>query len=172
EVLLASGPTEQITPSGVGVVWVKTVNELDNLLTTEAPDYDLILMVGSASDWGPMAGSDLTEEEKTKKLDLDIPETPDLGRKLGRLKSEDQVLIEFSTVREREKSEALERLKTNKIDGIFSPPKGKEQQDKGEQASGFLLFSSGEVQEVRARNKSRLASGILNQLVERFYKED
>ncbi|MFW6104709.1 MAG: flavoprotein [Candidatus Bipolaricaulota bacterium] len=172
EVLLASGPTEQITPSGVGVVWIKTVNELDDLLTTEAPDYDLILMVGSASDWGPMAGSDLTEEEKTKKFDLDIPEIPDLGRKLGRLKSEDQVLIEFSTVLEREKSETLERLKVNNIDGIFSPLGSKEQQEKGDQASGFLLFSSGEVQGVHARGKSHLASGILNQLAENFYKED
>ncbi|MBS3825754.1 hypothetical protein KGY58_04355, partial [Candidatus Bipolaricaulota bacterium] len=170
EVLLASGPTEQITPSGVGVVWVKTVNELDNLLTTEAPDYDLILMVGSASDWGPMAGSDLTEEEKTKKLDFKIPEVPDLTGKFGRLKTEDQVVIEFATDYENDKSEKLERLKKNNINGVlFYTVKEQPEAEEAPHASSFL-FNSGNTQEVKARNETRLARKILREIGERYFQ--
>lgn len=170
EVLLASGPTEQITPSGVGVVWIKTVNELDDLLITEAPDYDLILMVGSASDWGPMASSDFIEEEKTKKFDLKIPEVPDLTRKLGRLKTEDQVVIEFASASETDESEKLERLKKNNINGVFFYTVKEQLETKESPHAGSFIFNSGNTQEVKARNETRLARKILKEIGERYFQ--
>lgn len=168
EVLLASGPTEQITPSGVGVVWIKNVRELDDLLTTEAPNYDLILMVGSASDWGPREGSDFREEERTKKLDLKIPEVPDLTGKLGRLKTEDQVVIEFATGSENDKGEKLERLKKNNINGVlFYTVKEQSKTKESPRATSFL-FNSGKTQEVKARNKNQLTRKILKEIGERY----
>ncbi|MBS3813888.1 hypothetical protein KGY63_00705, partial [Candidatus Bipolaricaulota bacterium] len=169
EVLLASGPTEQITPSGVGVVWVKTVNELDNLLTTEAPDYDLILMVGSASDWGPMAGSDLTEEEKTKKLDLGIPETPDLTGKLGKLKSEDQLLVEFATETGDERP-STDRLTEHNIDAVFCYPNTAiPQSTNSESVSGSLLFNSDKEIRLQAQDESMLSRAVLKEIGEEYF---
>lgn len=170
EVLLASGPTEQITPSGVGVVWIKNVRELDDLLTTEAPNYDLILMVGSASDWGPRAGPDFREEEKTKKLDLKIPEVPDLTGKLGRLKTEDQVVIEFATGSENDKGKKLERLKKNNINGVLFYTVKEQSETKESPRAASFLFNSGKTQEVKARNKNQLTRKLLKEIGERYFQ--
>jgi len=170
EVLLASGPTEQITPSGVGVVWIKSVNELDDLLTTEAPNYDLILMVGSASDWGPREGSDFREEERTKKLDLKIPEVPDLTGKLGRLQTKNQVVIEFVTDSENDKGEKLERLKKNNINGVLFYTVKEQSETKESPRAASFLFNSGKTQEVKARNKNQLTRKILKEIGERYFQ--
>jgi phosphopantothenoylcysteine decarboxylase/phosphopantothenate--cysteine ligase len=171
EVQLVSGPTEQIPPTGVGVVWTRSVEELDEMLTGELDYYDLILMASSASDWRPELASDFFEGEKTKRLDLDIPETPDLARKLGRLKNEDQVLVEFRTGPEVEGTDTRERLVENDIDGLFSVKR--EDPDEKEEKHlirGSFYFKTGEEANLQAQNGSRLSREILREIGKRFFQ--
>ncbi len=171
EVMLVSGPTEQIPPTGVGVVWTRSVEELDELLTAELPEYDLILMASSASDWHPEFNSDIFKKEKTKRLDLDIPETPDLARKLGRLKGENQVLIEFRTGSENKEVRTRESLVENDIDALFSLRR----EDEGKEGdrdlfAGSFLFKSGDDEKVQAQTGSRLAREILRKIGQKYFR--
>ena len=171
EVQLVSGPTEQIPPTGVGVVWTRSVEELDEMLTGELDYYDLILMASSASDWHPELASDFFEGEKTKRLDLDIPETPDLARKLGRLKEKNQVLVEFRTDLEIEKTETRERLAENDIDALFSLySETEEEKEEKNLITGSFLFRSGEEKKLQAQNGSRLSREILREIGKRYFR--
>lgn len=169
EVTLVSGPTEQIPPTGVGVVWTRSVVELDELLTTEFTEYDLILMASSASDWHPELNPNIFKEEKTKRLDLDIPETPDLARKLGKLKDENQVLVEFRIDPEDKKGRTRESLMENGIDAFFSL--GCDEDEKGRQDlfSGSFLFKSGGEEKVQAATGSRFSREILRKIGRKYF---
>lgn len=170
DVTLISGPTEQIPPTGVGVVWTKSVEELDELLTGEFPEYDLILMASLASDWGSENGSSVFKSEKTKRLDLDIPETPDMARKLGRLKDENQILIEFWTSSEKEKDRTRESLEENNIDALFSlQPESEGREDSQDLFAGFFLYKSGEEERVQAATGPRLSREILRKIGRKYF---
>ncbi|MFB6215065.1 MAG: phosphopantothenoylcysteine decarboxylase [Candidatus Bipolaricaulia bacterium] len=171
EVTLVSGPTEQIPPTGVGVVWTRSVEELDELLTAELPEYDLILMASSASDWHPELNPNIFKEEKTKRLDLDIPETPDLARKLGRLKDESQVLIEFRVDSENEKDRTRESLVENGIDALFSlRHEGEGGPGSQDQFAGSFLFKSGGKERVQAGTGSRFSREILRKIGGKYFR--
>ncbi len=171
EVTLVSGPTEQIPPSGVGVVWTRSVGELDELLTNEFSGYDLILMASSASDWHPELNPNVLGKEKTKRLDLDIPEAPDLSRKLGRLKDENQVLVEFWASSKNEEPRTRESLAENDIDALFSFRR-EEEIDTGDMniATGSFLFKSGDKEKVQAKTGSRLSREILRKIGQKYFR--
>ena len=170
EVTLVSGPTEQIPPTGVGVVWTRSVEELDEVLISELPDYDLVLMAGTASDWHPELNPDILGEEKTKKLDLDIPETPDLTRKLGLLKAEDQVLIEFLPDGFNEEG-FKERLEENPIDAIFYLGGNPESETEPTNSlTGSFLFKTGGKKKVHAQNGARLSREIIREVCENLIR--
>lgn len=172
EVLLASGPTEQIPPPGVGVIWVRTVEELDELLASEGSKYDLILMADSARAWSAGVKSDPLGGEKTKRFDLEIQEVPDLTRKLGRLKEEGQRVIEFTSSGEEADRDKLDRLTENDIDGVFSYPIKDMGDAEVDQYRGSFLFQSGETRKVQARNQNRLSRKILKEIAERYFTGD
>ncbi|MCF7890870.1 hypothetical protein K9M78_06585 [Candidatus Bipolaricaulota bacterium] len=171
EVTLVSGPTEQIPPTGVGVVWTRSIEELDELLTAEFSEYDLILMAGVASDWYPELNPNTFKKEKTKRLDLDIPETPDLTRKLGRLKDEKQVLIEFRTGSEDQKGRTRESLAENDIDALFSLLREKEGEDGTRDLfAGTFLFKSGDGGKVQAQTGTRFSREILRKIGQKYFR--
>ena len=167
EVLLASGPTDQIPPPGVGIVWVRNVNELDELLSSELPKYDLIIMVDGAEAWSFDRGTDLLEGEMTKKFDLEIPDVPDLAAKCGRLKEEGQVLVETEKD-PADKDSTGERLQQNHIDGSFQPSNGAGLEAGGKH-SGILLFRSKTSKDLKASNQAMLARELLKQIAANFF---
>lgn len=170
EVLLASGPTEQIPPPGVGVVWVRTVDELDEFLTNEGAKYDLILMADSAHAWSTGVNAYPLGGEKTKRFDLELNEVPDLTRKLGRLKPEGQVVIDFAPDTDTDRSEKLNRLRENDIDGVFSYLLKGGQNSKPTILTGSFLFNQGNDQEIQARNRTRLTRKVLREIGERYFQ--
>ena len=171
EVTLVSGPTEQIPPTGVGVVWTRSVEELDEMLTGELPEYDLVLMASSAADWHPEFNSNIFGNEKTKRLDLEIPETPDLTRKLGRLKGGNQVLVEFRTESDNQEDRTRESLVENDIDATFSLRReDTDKDDSRELFAGNFLFKSGDLEKVQAQTGSRLSREILRKLGKRYFR--
>ncbi|MBS3791549.1 hypothetical protein KGY77_02715 [Candidatus Bipolaricaulota bacterium] len=170
EVTLVSGPTEQIPPTGVGVVWTRSVVELDELLTAEFTEYDLILMASSASDWHPELNPNIFKEEKTKRLDLDIPETPDLARKLGRLKDENQVLVEFQIDPENGKGRTRESLVENGIDALFLLGCDEGEKVRKDLFTGSFLFKSGGGEKVQAATGSRFSREILRKVGRKYFR--
>lgn len=171
EVLLVSGPTDQIAPPGVGVVWTRTTEELDELLVNEIPNYDLILMTASASDWETGEMDSLFEEEKTKRLDLDIEETPNVLRKLGKLKENEQYLVSIESPTKDTRINPEEKIEENNLDAYFFKT---EEEKTGTIDSaiyaGVLLFQSGDEEEFDVQNGSRLARGLLKEISKRTFR--
>jgi|GEM_PF-2214921 len=165
EVLLVSGPTEQIPPAGVGVVWTRTSEELDELLLEEIERHDLIVMAGSAVDWETRPGLGLAGDEKTMKLDLDLNERPDVLRKLGKLKEEDQLLVSIDLEPQKPEFSPEEKLEEINLDAYFF----REEKDEAERLnsgfySGKLALKNGVTEEFHAQNGSRLARTLLQKV--------
>lgn len=165
EVLLVSGPTEQIPPSGVGIVWTRTSEELDELLLDEIEKHDMIVMAGSAMDWETRAGIGLSEDEKTMKLDLDMDERPNVLRKLGKLKEEGQLLVSIDLEPHKPGFSPEEKMEEINLDAYFF----REEKDEEERLnsgfySGKLALKNGVKEEFHAQNGSRLARTLLQKV--------
>lgn len=170
EVLLVSGPTDQIAPPGVGVVWTRNTEELDELLLEEISEHDLILMSASASDWEARATAGLFEEEKTKRLDLDIEEIPNVLKKLGKLKESEQFLVSVESGPEGDQISSEEIIEENNLDACFC----RNQTDEPDTAnsnlfSGKLQFRSEIEKEFHSQNVSRLSRGVLREVGKVFF---
>ncbi len=170
EVLLVSGPTEQVPPSGVGVVWVRTLEELDKLLVRELPNHDLILMAGAASDWETRKETLLPREEKTKRFNLDFEKAPDVLRKLGKPKEREQVLVSLDFNPKSDNSNLGEKMEVNDLDAYFC---GVEEEDSASVSSGSfsgkLFFNSGNNITFQAQNSSQLSRKIVRELGKVFF---
>ncbi|MBS3764890.1 hypothetical protein KGY71_00055 [Candidatus Bipolaricaulota bacterium] len=171
EVLLVSGPTDQIAPPGVGVVWTRTTEELDEILAKEIQNYDLMLMTASASDWETGEMDNLFEEEKTKRLDLDIDGTPNVLRKLGKLKENKQYLVSLEPLPKSTRIDPEEKIEENNLDACFRKTE-EENTGTGDSSiySGYLLFQSGNKEEFEVQNVSRLARSLLKEISKRTFQ--
>lgn len=165
EVLLVSGPTEQIPPSGVGVVWTRTTEELDDLLLEESSEQDLIIMAGSARDWETMGGIGLPKGEKTQRLNLDLDERPDVLRKLGKLKEDEQILVSVELNPSAGDKIPEEKIEGNNLDAYFFRQGGKGPGElNSDLFSGKMMFTDGSTKEFKTQNDSRLARSLLKEI--------
>lgn len=173
EVLLVSGPTEQIPPSGVGVVWTRTSEELDELLLEEIEKHDLIVMAGSAVDWETRTELGLAGDEKTMELDLDLDERPDVLRKLGKLKEEDQLLVSIDLEPQKPGFNPEEKMEEINLDAyLFREKKNEEERLNSGFYSGKLALRNGVNEEFHAQNGSRLARTLLQKVGKELLESD
>lgn len=171
EVLLISGPTEKIPPPGVGTLWVKTVRELDELLEQEYQDYDLIFMVASGSEWVTKERNLRLDGEKTERLDFDLEKPPDLTRKYGRLKKENQVIIGFVNGESIDPTNEEQWLVENDVDGEVCVDMNKDSRGK-ESSPDFLILRNGEIRKFRAENEYRKSRAMLTEIRSHFFDRE
>lgn len=171
DVLLVSGPSAQRPPSGVGTVGVNDLRELDTLLMEEGSSYGVILMAGEVSNWRPVVTRRPEEKERTKKLDLKLKEAPDVVKKLGKLKEESQILIDFIPDEGMTREELGELMEDKNLDGLLvmdlhdcnSP-------ERNRLLSGTLYFRSGAEERFPTQDKSRMARNVLKSVGDRLFE--
>ncbi len=169
DVLLISGTTDQRPPAGVGVLFVDNLRELDLMVMEEAADYDIILMAGFSNNWGREERREFGEREQTKQLGLDIKESPDIVRKLGKLKDDSQVLVDF-VLEEDLKTDKANLMEKKNLDGLFVLDRASYGYSSFNLlASGVLTFRSGNVHKFPAQDKSRLSRKLLKSIGKRFH---
>lgn len=170
DVLLISGTTDQGPPAGVGVLFVDNLRDLDMLVTEEAPDYDIILMAAFSSRWDQQERREFGKRERTKQLGLEISESPDIVGKLGKLKGDTQLLVDF-VLEEDLKADEDDLIKEKNLDGLFVLGRATYGDSSVNLlASGALTLRSGAVKSFPAQDKSRLSRKLLKSIGKRFHK--
>ncbi|MFP4135556.1 MAG: phosphopantothenoylcysteine decarboxylase [Candidatus Acetothermia bacterium] len=173
EVLLVSGPTEQIAPPGVGLVWARTQKELDELLMKEVSQHDVLLMTASAEDWDGSKQNGIFKEEKTMRLDLDIEETPNILKKMGKLKEEGQILVSIDYRTGDSEVSLDEKIEEDNLDACFHrEAEGEPSPFRSTLFTGRLVFRSGQERKFEGQNKARLARNLLKEIGEHFYRPE
>ncbi len=121
EVTLVKGSTTAAVPAGVRIVPIESTEDLLAAMQKEAPEQDIIIQAAAPADYRARE----TAPEKIKKkagedLILQLVETPDVAREIGRNKRKGQILIGFAAETEKLKENAVRKLDRKNLDMIVA----------------------------------------------------
>ncbi|MCK5116977.1 MAG: guanylate kinase [Candidatus Aegiribacteria sp.] len=158
DVLFVTGPACISGPPGVNTIPVETAKEMFDILVSEAPKADLLVMAAAVSDFKPSAFYDgKTERSGTVRLELEA--TPDILKELERtIECMCPVMafsLEFGPDGEKR---ALGKMKRKGASAIFYNPGDME--GAGMETSsnqGILFFDDGSHVEVKRSSKRYIA---------------
>ena len=118
-VVLISGPVSVSTNNkNIEIVHVESASEMYSECLNRFPRVDGAIMSAAVADFTPAN----VEQQKTKRGDadwkIDLKPTPDIAKKLGELKKNNQILIGFALETSDEEENARRKLKAKNLDFI------------------------------------------------------
>lgn len=119
EVELVSGPV-QIRPGNpaVNIHQVVSAEEMNLKASSLFPDMDIIIFAAAVADFKPESPATSKIKRTGDKLILTLVPTEDIAAKLGRLRSEQQILVGFALESDNEVNNAFDKLARKNLDLI------------------------------------------------------
>ncbi len=166
EVLLVTGPSALADPPGVKTVRVRTAEEMSRAVLDGVGEYAVILKTAAVSDYRPMHPA----AEKIKKTKdqwvLELEQTTDILKEIGRGKKPGQILVGFAAETEDLEANAAKKLKDKNLDLIAA-------NRIGEAGSGFesdtnritLFFKNGTKEDLPVMEKEAAAHLLLDRIL-------
>lgn len=119
KVTLVSGPVQiKSTNAGVTVIRVESAKEMHEKCLEIFPETDGAVMCAAVADFTPETYSGSKIKREKDDLIIRLKPTDDIARDLGRIKTENQLLIGFALETSDELSNAFSKLKRKNLDLI------------------------------------------------------
>ncbi len=119
EVKLVLGPSSEEIPEYISLQRVKSASQMYDACMNGFDKVNIAIMCAAVADYTPVN----IAEEKIKKSELvftiELKRTEDILKKMGDLKSKNQILVGFALETENEKGNALKKLKAKNADFII-----------------------------------------------------
>ncbi len=119
EVKLVLGPSAEEIPEYISLQRVKSASQMYDACMNGFDKVNIAIMCAAVADYTPVN----IAEEKIKKSELvftiELKRTEDILKKMGDLKSKNQILVGFALETENEKANALKKLKAKNADFII-----------------------------------------------------
>jgi phosphopantothenoylcysteine decarboxylase / phosphopantothenate---cysteine ligase len=119
-VTLISGPVHLETPRSVERIDVESAEQMRDAVVKHAATSDAVIMAAAVADYAPAksARTKIKKQPGTKPAALELTETPDILRTLGRKKKKGTVLVGFALETDNELRNAREKLTKKHLDLI------------------------------------------------------
>ncbi len=167
EVVLISGPTSlNVGSNRIKRISVTSAAEMFEATVSEFGRMDIAVLSAAVADYAPQHRSEQKIKKAGDELTIQLAKTKDILKKLGELKTDDQLLLGFALETENEVSNALKKLKEKNLDAIVL----NSLQDKG---AGFghdtnkidMLFKDGRHQKFGLKTKQEVAKDIVEEII-------
>jgi len=167
EVILISAPTCLKAPYGVKVVNVVSAEDMYREVLNYYSDVDIIIMNSAVADFRPKNYSERKLKKHKEKNIVELERNPDILKKLGEIKKNNQILVGFSAESENLKDNALDKLKRKNLDMIVANPLDVFSKDSHK---GIILFKDGSIIEIEPMSKEKSAMFILENVIKLMEK--
>lgn len=174
DVTVVSGPVNVQTKNPfVKVIKVTSAEEMYNECVALFKDTNIAVMAAAVSDYKPVQSA----KEKIKKTEeefvLPLTKTKDILKKLGELKSKNQLLVGFALETNNEKENALKKLQTKNADLIVLNSMRDANAAFGYDTNKVTVFDKkGNMHESELASKQKIAEYIVNIVVNKIYDKD
>ena len=118
EVTLVAGPVSLSTPEGVNRIDVESCQEMYEASTKAFPKMDAAILCAAVADFRPETTADQKIKREKDDLVLRLQPTHDIAQQLGKLKTDNQVLIGFALETNDEEVNAKKKLAKKNLDFI------------------------------------------------------
>jgi phosphopantothenoylcysteine decarboxylase/phosphopantothenate--cysteine ligase len=164
-VILVSGPSALLAPSGVKSIPIRTAVEMREAVLENLPLVSVLVMAAAVSDYRPKTASSGKIKKDQAELTLPLELNPDILREAGQRK-EKRLLIGFAAETESLLANARKKLAEKNLDLIVA-------NDVGRPGAGFavdtnlvkLIDRSGKIEELPLMSKEDLADRLLDRIL-------
>jgi len=171
QVVLISANSSLQDPPGVEVIKVSSATQMQEALTNQFADSQILVMAAAVADARPLSSS----QEKIKKGNFDniqLQLNPDLLKELGAIRGKNQVLVAFAAETETISDATIEAAKTKMLskgaDLIFLNDVSNGAIFGEDKTSGFLIDNNGKSIECKLQGKDTLANLLLDSALDKL----
>ena len=118
DVTLVAGPVSLSTPEGVNRIDVESCQEMYEASTKAFPQMDAAILCAAVADFRPETTADQKIKREKDDLVLRLQPTHDIAQQLGKLKTDNQVLVGFALETNNEEVNAKKKLAKKNLDFI------------------------------------------------------
>lgn len=118
DVTLVAGPVSLSTPEGVNRIDVESCQEMYEASTKAFPKMDAAILCAAVADFRPETTADQKIKREKDDLVLRLQPTHDIAQQLGKLKTDNQVLVGFALETNDEEVNAKKKLAKKNLDFI------------------------------------------------------
>ena len=119
EVILISGPTAMLPPSGIDCQYVETAMEMREAIFEVFNHADIVIMTAAVADYRAQTVSSDKMKKKTDQLTIQLEKNPDIAQELGRRKAH-QILVGFAAETGNLLNHARQKLVDKNLDLIVA----------------------------------------------------
>jgi phosphopantothenoylcysteine decarboxylase/phosphopantothenate--cysteine ligase len=171
QVVLISANSSLQDPPGVEVIKVSSASQMQEALTKEFNDSQILVMAAAVADARPLSLS----QEKIKKgnfANIELQLNPDLLKELGAIRRKNQVLVAFAAETESISDATIEAAKTKMLskgaDLIFLNDVSNGAIFGEDKTSGILIDKNGKSIECALQGKDTLADLLLDSALDKL----
>ena len=173
DVTLILGPSGIKVNGGIHVINVTSAAEMLEACEKKFATADITIMSAAVADYTPVQPAD----EKIKKTENDfavsLTKTTDILKKLGGLKTSNQVLVGFALETNNEKEYALQKLQTKNADLIVLNSLQDAGAGFGHDTNKITIFDkTGKAYPFDIKSKKEVAKDIVNTIIQQFYAKN
>ena len=173
DVTLILGPSSIKVNGGIHVINVTSAAEMLEACEKKFATADITIMSAAVADYTPVQPAD----EKIKKTENDfavsLTKTTDILKKLGGLKTNNQVLVGFALETNNEKEYALQKLQTKNADLIVLNSLQDAGAGFGHDTNKITIFDkTGKAYPFDIKSKKEVAKDIVNTIIQQFYAKN
>lgn len=118
-VILVSGPTSlQIQHPNIKVINVKSAEEMYNASVAAFVHCHAAILSAAVADYTPVSPADKKLKREKENLTIELKPTQDIAKKLGELKSNNQILVGFALETNNEEANARKKIISKNLDFI------------------------------------------------------
>jgi phosphopantothenoylcysteine decarboxylase / phosphopantothenate---cysteine ligase len=167
-VTLVLGPSAEKVEANINLIRVRSAEEMYNACIERFKDTNIAIMSAAVADYTPV----VKETEKIKKnediFNLALKRTSDILKKLGTLKTENQILVGFALETENEKENALKKLNSKQADFIVLNSLKDEGAGFGHNTNKITIFDkAGNINSFPVKRKDEVAADIIDTILNR-----
>ena len=171
QVVLISANSSLQDPPGVEVIKVSSASQMQDALTNEFTDSQILVMAAAVADARPVSSS----QEKIKKGNfekIELQPNPDLLKELGAIRGKNQVLVAFAAETETISNATIEAARTKMnskgADLIFLNDVSNSAIFGEDKTSGILIDNNGKSIECELQSKDTLADLLLDSALDKL----
>lgn len=173
DVTVVSGPTTTEKPAGVRIVDVTTADEMAAAVEAYREGADIIIAAAAVSDFAPEAPSTSKLKRRTmsgEDFHLTLRPTPDILKRIGAEKRDDQIVVGFALETENLVESARAKLQEKRCDLVVANSAAEEGAGFAVETNRITLVTSDAHHALPLMSKSQCASEIFD-AIERIDEE-
>ncbi|MGL5149677.1 MAG: bifunctional phosphopantothenoylcysteine decarboxylase/phosphopantothenate--cysteine ligase CoaBC [Clostridium sp.] len=167
-VTLVTGPSNEAAPQGIEVVRVNTNNEMREAIIKRFDSSEIIIKSAAVADYKIKEYSNKKIKKGEGDLNLIFTRDNDILQELGRLKTENQILIGFAAESNDVEENALKKLQRKNLDYIVANDISSSECGFGSDDNKVVIFSKdGERISLEKMSKLQVAESIFDVIMKK-----